>query len=123
MKLKTLFTLVFISLSMLNGYAAVKGSYEIWLQGGFEDIDARSVTAPLISAQQTEESIIVNFTKALGIVNIKISSDNQNNYEVPLEVTASSQFIIDLTGYEPGVYIIEFTRKSNERIYGEFIIE
>lgn len=123
MKLKTLFTLVFFSLFIVNSYAAVKGSYEIYLKGGFDDIDARSITAPLIAAQQTDEAVFVNFSKAIGTVNVKISSEDQSVYNATLDVVGASQYVIDITGYEPGVYVIEFTNKSNERIYGEFIIE
>lgn len=121
MKLKT-----FLFLSLICLFASVnsKGdAKEIELDGEFEVVDPRSVVLPAVTAEQTENAVILTFNRAVGNLEITVSAGDDVVYATPLNVTNATNFSIYTGDLGSGTYLLEMTQTKGGRVYGEFNIE
>jgi len=124
MKLKLFLSLLFIGLfATVN--SSVEGLKEICLIGELDPTDARAYVPPSITAEQSDNAVLVNFTKALGTVNVIVTSETgEIVYSTAVNVAGASQFSIYTGDFAAGIYLLEFTKTGSKgQVRGEFIVE
>lgn len=124
MKTKLLVSLFLIGCVLTVNSITTGGSKAIDMNGEAGWAKTRSVTPTLVTAQQSDDAVILNFSNAIGALSVSVSSESEVVYSTILNVTDATQFSIYTGGFEVGTYLLEITKPGAEgRLYGEFEIE
>lgn len=124
MKLKILLSLLFIG-AFLTVNSSIEGNLrKLVLLGELDPTGSRSIVIPSVTAEQSDDAVILTFSKAVGTINITISSESDIVYSTTLNVTSATQFPIYTDGFDPGTYFLNIIKPStNGRLYAEIIVE
>ena len=124
MKTKLLLSLFLMGFVLTVNSITTGGTKAVEMRGEANWGASRSVTPVLVIAQQSDDAVILNFTKVVGTVDVSVSSESGVVYSTILNVTTATQFSIYTGGFEAGAYLLEITKPGAEgRLYGEFEIE
>lgn len=98
--------------------------YPLFLKGEFSQTGARSLQSLPVEAAVSEGILYVEFSTAVGEVNLSIEGAGQVVYTSTADVVAPWHLIsIPLDNYNPGTYKLELTNGDGGYVYGEFTIE
>lgn len=98
--------------------------YPLYLEGEFSDTGTRSLQSLPVEAAISEGILYVEFSTAVGEVNLSIEGAGQVVYTSTADVVAPWHLIsIPLDNYNPGTYKLELTNGDGGYVYGEFTIE
>lgn len=94
---------------------------DIILEGNDKSKGLRSSYIP-ITATLSNGTIYIDFEAAIGNLTITISKHNEKLYISPIYVDQPAQITIDVDGYDPGIYLLEFLKPGGGYIYGYFTL-
>lgn len=99
--------------------------YPLFLKGEFsQTTGTRSLQSLPVEAAISEGILYVEFSTAVGEVNLAIEGASQVVYTSTADVVAPWHLIsIPLDNYNPGTYKLELTNGDGGYVYGEFTIE
>jgi len=125
MKTKLLLSLFLIGFVLtVNSITTGPGTKAIDFGGEANWGKTRSVTPTLVTGLQSDDAVILNFSSAVGTLNVSISSESEIVYSTTLNVMDATQFSIYTGGFEVGTYLLEITKPGADGcLYGEFDIE
>ncbi|MBC8595045.1 DUF3244 domain-containing protein [Oscillospiraceae bacterium N12] len=99
-------------------------NYPLYLEGEFSQSSTRSLQSLPVEAAISEGILYVEFSTAVGEVNLSIEGAGQVVYTSTADVVAPWHLIsIPLDNYNPGTYKLELTNGDGGYVYGEFTIE
>ena len=124
MKTKLLLSLFLIGFALTVNSITTAGTKAVDMRGEANWGKTRSVTPTLVTAQQSDDAVTLNFSNAIGTINVSVSSENGIVYSTTLNIMDATPFSIYTGGFEAGTYLLEITKPgANGRLYGEFDIE
>lgn len=77
-------------------------------------------TTPPITAEVIDKTVRIQFTDAVGAVDISLDGEVQEKLET---TTSGQETSISVEGYASGTYLLEFTNASGDCVYGELIVD
>lgn len=77
-------------------------------------------TTPPITAEVIDKTVRIQFTDAVGAVDISLDGEVQEKLET---TTSGQEASISVEGYASGTYLLEFTNASGDCVYGELIVD
>ena len=99
-------------------------NYPLYLECEFSQSSTRSLQSLPVEAAISEGILYVEFSTAVGEVNLSIEGAGQVVYTSTADVVAPWHLIsIPLDNYNPGTYKLELTNGDGGYVYGEFTIE
>lgn len=128
MKLRFIFSFLFTLLvvgnvsSSKSMLAFSTGGKNVVLKGeiGTDTGRSETPTVPPITAEVIDKTVYIQFTDAVGTVDILMDGEVQETCNV---TNAGQDTAISVEGYEPGTYLLEFKNDLGDYVYGEFIVD
>lgn len=98
------------------------GGRNVVLKGEIGTDTGRSAvpTTPPITAEVIDKTVRIQFTDAVGAVDISLDGEVQEILET---TTSGQETSISVEGYAPGTYLLEFTNASGDCVYGELVVD
>lgn len=129
MRVRIILSLFVAMFAYANVYARVLDE-DLILKGEYvtEGSRSESPVTPPITGVVSDSSLDVNFSDAIGEVQISVSPLNKSavatGNSIIIDVTSIGQTAsISLEGYAPGEYLVEFTSLTGDGyVYGQFTV-
>lgn len=98
------------------------GEKNVVLKGEIGTDAGRSAvpTTPPITAEVIDKTVRIQFTDAVGAVDISLDGEVQEKLET---TTSGQEASISVEGYASGTYLLEFTNASGDCVYGELVVD
>ena len=109
-----------VSASSVNNETISRNLETVYLHGLFAIADMRSNSCPF-EVTKTSSFLYIYYLVSLSGISVEITDESgQEMYSDVVDPIANTQLSIDISSWETGSYILSFTDKSGNCMYGAF---